>query len=81
MTAQKLQALATAGNWNPYYLAYALATCATDPDAAFARDGNNAEFMIWNNRMWLETCKREGLMRDHCGAHVNEHLATLASHI
>jgi hypothetical protein len=76
-TAAKLQAYALRANFNPYYLAYALATGAASPLAANRRDGGNGAYFGWNSRMWVETRKRCAL--EHRDAQGPDHLETLAA--
>ena len=58
MTAAELSRTAFEANFNPYALAYALATGAKTPMEAFARDGNTAGFFTWNTARWAETRER-----------------------
>lgn len=76
-TAAKLQTYAQRANFNPYYLAYALATGARSPMEANRRDGGNGDYFGWNTRMWADTrarCVAE--KRDATGP---DHLETLAA--
>jgi hypothetical protein len=61
--ATDLELKASAGGWNPYCLAYALETGCSDPDEAFARDGNNIGYMEWNSDRWNEFMDLRGLPR------------------
>lgn len=82
MTPEKLEEIAAQGGWNPYYLAYALATGATDPDEAFKRDGNNVGFILWNEERWVETKKRHGIPLHSPASYMRaEHIQTLCDHL
>lgn len=71
-----------AGRWNPYYLAYAKATGAKDPEVAFNRDGGNHKFFCWNSEMWAVTKRRLGLPESELFPHLfAEHMNTLAAHV
>jgi len=81
MTSESLVAMACEGNWNPYFLAYALETGAAHPREAWQRDGSGAAFMCWNRQRWVETCARIGAPLVGCGQHRAAHLETLAGRL
>lgn len=68
--------------FNVYYVAYAKATGAESPKAAFERDGGNHLFFEWNNARWAETKRRLGLPVNELFPHlVVDHIRTLAMHL
>lgn len=90
MTGPELGALATRLNVNPYYLGYALVTGAASCKEAFERDrldwGSCAgyPFVAWNEQLWREQAKIEGVGREWVatadGA-AERHTALIASKI
>lgn len=77
MSADRLDMAARAGGWNPYFLAYALATGAPDPKAAWARDGNGVSYMAWIQAQWRELQARLGFPDHMRRTHHAEMMALL----
>lgn len=84
VTGPELKARAAEIKVNPYFLAYALSTGATSCKEAFDRDRGGHLFINWNEGLWWQQAKAEGIDRIWVSIQkgaVDRHIAICAEHV